>query len=355
MPALLQVHSRSGSGEAGLAAPQAAPVALPPPVTHDAFTHGRHEADAVGALPPPPQFALPWPFFSPPAPVPVAAPAQEGGSVGQAHAFSTAQQGGEGARAANDSMSPAGARAALQFVLSREGAPFRAVLLDEIVKSIDALSRDQLFALVHRLGLGALRVPLPVLGAGARSVPLAPPLTPEDRAQVDAVAKLMEFLSGALSRRHLHRPDAFVAAAPETGAAPRSKRQTFEFAAAQAARCGPCSTRKHATYCRCYRRCTPSRLPGELWQAACLRLCPRAAGFMVNGHWRQRPPPARRYSAIQRAHAGGCRDLAVRHLAPRQPCHRAPAATALPLGPALPVDDAACAGDEATRVFFRSC
>jgi hypothetical protein len=39
-------------------------------------------------------------------------------------------------------------RAALRFIFSPEGATFRDFMLDELVKSIDALSREQAIALV---------------------------------------------------------------------------------------------------------------------------------------------------------------------------------------------------------------
>lgn len=40
-----------------------------------------------------------------------------------------------------------------RFIFSPEGTFFRSFLLDEVVKSIDALSREQLVVLVSRLGL----------------------------------------------------------------------------------------------------------------------------------------------------------------------------------------------------------
>jgi aarF domain-containing kinase len=51
------------------------------------------------------------------------------------------------------------------FLFSPEGGPFREFLLDELVKSIDALSRDQLRALLGMLGLQ--NAVLPVLLPGA--------------------------------------------------------------------------------------------------------------------------------------------------------------------------------------------
>jgi aarF domain-containing kinase len=86
-------------------------------------------------------------------------------------------------------------RDALRFVFSPEGALFRSFLQDELVKGVDALSREQLALLVARLGLGALRVPVFLPGAKVSSLPLAPTLTDEDRQVVDNVQTLIAFLS----------------------------------------------------------------------------------------------------------------------------------------------------------------
>lgn len=47
-----------------------------------------------------------------------------------------------------------------RFIFSPEGSFFRTFLLDEVVKSIDALSREQLVLLVTRLGLSGVQVPV---------------------------------------------------------------------------------------------------------------------------------------------------------------------------------------------------
>lgn len=52
-----------------------------------------------------------------------------------------------------------------RFVLSPEGAFFRDFLMDELVKSIDALSRDQLRALLSTLGLQNAALPVLIPGA----------------------------------------------------------------------------------------------------------------------------------------------------------------------------------------------
>lgn len=50
-------------------------------------------------------------------------------------------------------------------MFSPEGAFFRSFLVDELVKSIDALSREQLLSLLTTLGLQNARLPLLVPGA----------------------------------------------------------------------------------------------------------------------------------------------------------------------------------------------
>lgn len=89
-----------------------------------------------------------------------------------------------------------GARAALQFMLSDDGTFFRSFLLDEIVSSIDAFSRSQLRALVDRLELTDVLLPLWLPGAKQAALPLAVEVSDEDRAQVESVARLVSFLAG---------------------------------------------------------------------------------------------------------------------------------------------------------------
>lgn len=81
-------------------------------------------------------------------------------------------------------------------MFSEDGAFFRDFLTDEVVQAIDALSRDQLRALLATLGLQ--NAVLPVLFPGARRlfVPVAPPLNEQDRRVVENVAKIADFLAG---------------------------------------------------------------------------------------------------------------------------------------------------------------
>ena len=86
-------------------------------------------------------------------------------------------------------------REALQFVLSPQGSIFREFLLDEAVKGIDALSRDNAARVLQRVGLGDATVPLLLPGALLpRSVRLSPRVTDDDRATVESVTKLLNFL-----------------------------------------------------------------------------------------------------------------------------------------------------------------
>ena len=57
------------------------------------------------------------------------------------------------------------AREALKLLLSPEGRFFREFITKDCVLSIDALSRAQLVALVGRLGLQGIRLPVLLPGA----------------------------------------------------------------------------------------------------------------------------------------------------------------------------------------------
>ncbi|PNW83922.1 hypothetical protein CHLRE_04g215400v5 [Chlamydomonas reinhardtii] len=86
-------------------------------------------------------------------------------------------------------------RAALRFIFSPEGSFFRDFMMDELVKSIDALSREQAIAVVTTLGLQNAVVPVLLPGAPRTFLPLAPSLTEEDRRVVENVTKIAAFLS----------------------------------------------------------------------------------------------------------------------------------------------------------------
>ena len=68
-------------------------------------------------------------------------------------------------------------------------------MLDEAVKGIDALSRDNAARVLAQVGLGDATVPLLLPGALLpRSVRLSPKVTDDDRATVESVTKLLNFL-----------------------------------------------------------------------------------------------------------------------------------------------------------------
>lgn len=94
-------------------------------------------------------------------------------------------------------------REALKFVFSPEGAFFRDFLMEELVKSIDALSRDQARALLGVLGLQDAVLPVLVPGASRLFFPVAPPLSSDDRRVVDNVARIVNFLAGGSAARTL--------------------------------------------------------------------------------------------------------------------------------------------------------
>ncbi len=58
-----------------------------------------------------------------------------------------------------------GAREALKLLLSPEGKFFRDFITNEVVLSIDAMSRTQLVSLVERLGLSNIQIPILLPGA----------------------------------------------------------------------------------------------------------------------------------------------------------------------------------------------
>ncbi|GAQ84993.1 Predicted unusual protein kinase [Klebsormidium nitens] len=98
------------------------------------------------------------------------------------------------ARAVADAQGPPGVqtRAALNFMLSKDGEFFREFILDEVVKGIDAVSRERIAGLVAQQGLQAARIPLLLPGAVV-PIPLSPPITREDRAVADNVNKVLAF------------------------------------------------------------------------------------------------------------------------------------------------------------------
>uniref|UniRef100_A0A7S3R8B9 Protein kinase domain-containing protein n=1 Tax=Dunaliella tertiolecta TaxID=3047 RepID=A0A7S3R8B9_DUNTE len=130
---------------------------------------------------------------------PVATPILEMSPLGRALNSSLMAAAGQGS--GNTAIIRGGAsansstREALRFMLSPEGTWFRQFVMDELVKSIDALSRDQAHLLAQRLGLAGLPLPVLLPGAKRATLPLAPEVTAEDRALVDNVLKIVDFLT----------------------------------------------------------------------------------------------------------------------------------------------------------------
>ncbi|QDZ25764.1 UbiB-like protein kinase [Chloropicon primus] len=83
----------------------------------------------------------------------------------------------------------------LKFIASEEAKFFRNLLVDEIVKSIDALSRQQLLGLADTLGLQNAFVPLLVPGVMRPFVSITPKLTKEDEKLIQNIVKGINFLA----------------------------------------------------------------------------------------------------------------------------------------------------------------
>ncbi|BBN12396.1 aarF domain-containing kinase [Marchantia polymorpha subsp. ruderalis] len=96
-------------------------------------------------------------------------------------------------------------RTALLFIFSEQGEFFREFILDEVVKGIDAVSREQLARVMVGLGIDRLRpvlsvVPIP----GLRPFVLVPTVTPEDETVLNNVRRIVAFLSvGTSSSRSI--------------------------------------------------------------------------------------------------------------------------------------------------------
>ncbi|XP_008796415.2 uncharacterized protein sll0005 [Phoenix dactylifera] len=96
---------------------------------------------------------------------------------------------------------PIRTRAALAFLLSEKGSFFREFILDEIVKAIDALSREQLVQITGALGI-ANSAPIFSM-VPLRPAALLPTITEEDRAILNNVQKVVKFLTAGSSKSTL--------------------------------------------------------------------------------------------------------------------------------------------------------
>jgi len=91
---------------------------------------------------------------------------------------------------------PSRGETTMKFIVSEEAGFFRDLLIDEVVKSIDALSRQQLLSLVDVLGLRNAFVPLLIPGVMRPFVPVAPRMREEDKKLIQNIVKAINFLSG---------------------------------------------------------------------------------------------------------------------------------------------------------------
>ncbi|KAG9136132.1 hypothetical protein Leryth_003746 [Lithospermum erythrorhizon] len=92
---------------------------------------------------------------------------------------------------------PIQTRAALAFLLSDKGNFFREFLLDEIVKGIDAVTREQLVQTLAFLGIGNVApmfAMVPSFGA-VKPAALLPSIDEEDKVILNNVQKIIEFLT----------------------------------------------------------------------------------------------------------------------------------------------------------------
>ncbi|XP_072995694.1 uncharacterized protein [Typha latifolia] len=97
---------------------------------------------------------------------------------------------------------PIQARAALAFLLSDKGNFFREFILDEIVKAIDAVSREQLVQITAALGI---RNSAPVFSmVPLRTAALLPTITEEDKVILNNVQKVVKFLTAGTSKTTLN-------------------------------------------------------------------------------------------------------------------------------------------------------
>ena len=85
---------------------------------------------------------------------------------------------------------------ALEFIFSRDGVFFRELLMDELVKAVDALSRESLAQLFARLGLSSVRVPLLLPFAPRPTLPLSPIISEQDQVVARNMTMVISFLLG---------------------------------------------------------------------------------------------------------------------------------------------------------------
>ncbi|CAL1354437.1 unnamed protein product [Linum trigynum] len=94
---------------------------------------------------------------------------------------------------------PIQTRAALTFLISEKGNFFREFLLDEIVKGIDAVTREQLVQILALVGFGNAPPVFSMVPRPFRPAALLPSITEEDKVILNNVQKVIEFLTAGSS------------------------------------------------------------------------------------------------------------------------------------------------------------
>ncbi|XP_057992460.1 uncharacterized protein LOC110646145 isoform X2 [Hevea brasiliensis] len=106
---------------------------------------------------------------------------------------------------------PIQTRAALAFLLSEKGNFFREFLLDEIVKGIDAVTREQLVQILAVLGVGNAAPVFSMVPGPFKPAGLLPTITEEDKIILNNVQKIVEFLTAGSSISRTSGQDVNVA------------------------------------------------------------------------------------------------------------------------------------------------
>ncbi|XP_065862860.1 uncharacterized protein [Euphorbia lathyris] len=105
---------------------------------------------------------------------------------------------------------PVQTRAALSFLLSEKGNFFREFLLDEIVKGIDAVTREQLVQILAVLGIQNATPVFSMVPGPFRPSAFLPTITEEDKVILNNVQKVVEFLTAGSSISRASNQDSNV-------------------------------------------------------------------------------------------------------------------------------------------------
>ncbi|KAJ0966568.1 hypothetical protein J5N97_023485 [Dioscorea zingiberensis] len=100
---------------------------------------------------------------------------------------------------------PIKTRAALAFLLSDKGNFFREFILDEIVKAIDAVSREQLVQIAATLGIVNSAPVFSMVPLSLRPARLLPTVTEEDKVVLSNVEKVVKFLTSETTSSSLNQ------------------------------------------------------------------------------------------------------------------------------------------------------